>query len=216
MWLLPETKMDHAKPLQLQSPATAVQKNIHVLVGVTGSVAALKLPLLVTELLKIPAVEVRVVTTERAKHFYNPQELPVKVNLYDDAEEWQLWKGRTDPVLHIDLRRWADLMLVAPLDANTLAKMANGICDNLLTCTVRAWDLSKPLLFCPAMNTAMWNHPITARQIEQLKSFGYTEIPCIVKKLVCGDEGLGAMAEVPTILGKVKMILVERGLLAQI
>ncbi|PKU27398.1 phosphopantothenoylcysteine decarboxylase [Limosa lapponica baueri] len=59
----------------------------------------------------------------------------------------------------------------------------------LWTCVIRAWDLSKPLLFCPAMNTAMWEHPITARQVEQLKGFGYTEIPCVVKKLVCGDEG---------------------------
>lgn len=59
----------------------------------------------------------------------------------------------------------------------------------LQTCVIRAWDLSKPLLFCPAMNTAMWEHPITARQVEQLKGFGYTEIPCVVKKLVCGDEG---------------------------
>ncbi|KAL8197117.1 UNVERIFIED_CONTAM: hypothetical protein K2H54_012367 [Gekko kuhli] len=205
--------MNLATPLQPQSPAIAMQKNIHVLVGVTGSVAALKLPLLVMELLKIPGAEVWVVTTERAKHFYNPQELPV--TLYSDADEWELWKGRTDPVLHIDLRRWADLMVVAPLDANTLAKVANGICDNLLTCVVRAWDLSRPLLFCPAMNTAMWEHPITARQIGQLTSFGYTEIPCIVKKLVCGDEGRGAMAEVSTIVEKVKTILVERGLLAQ-
>ncbi|XP_077173433.1 phosphopantothenoylcysteine decarboxylase [Paroedura picta] len=200
-------------PLQPPSPTTATQKNVHVLVGVTGSVAALKLPLLVTELLKIPGVDVQVVTTERAKHFFNPQELPV--TLYGDADEWQLWKGRTDPVLHIELRRWADLMLVAPLDANTLAKIANGICDNLLTCVVRAWDLSKPLLFCPAMNTAMWGHPITAQQVELLKSFGYAEIPCIAKKLVCGDEGLGAMAEVPTIAGEVKTILAERGLLAR-
>uniref|UniRef100_A0A8C2T4K6 Phosphopantothenoylcysteine decarboxylase n=1 Tax=Coturnix japonica TaxID=93934 RepID=A0A8C2T4K6_COTJA len=106
----------------------------------------------------------------------------------------QLWKGRSDPVLHIELRRWADLMVVAPLDANTLAKLANGICDNLLTCVIRAWDLHKPLLFCPAMNTAMWEHPITAQQVEQLKGFGYTEIPCVVKKLVCGDEGLAFLA----------------------
>ncbi|KFV63737.1 Phosphopantothenoylcysteine decarboxylase, partial [Dryobates pubescens] len=172
------------------------QKRYHVLVGVTGSVAALKLPLLVAELLKIPGLEVKVVTTERAKHFYSAQEIPV--TLYSDEDEWQgsslcsapqLWRGRSDPVLHIELRRWADLLLVAPLDANTLAKLASGICDNLLTCVIRAWDRSKPLLFCPAMNTAMWEHPITAQQVEQLKAFGYTEIPCVVKKLVCGDEG---------------------------
>ncbi|KGL83454.1 Phosphopantothenoylcysteine decarboxylase, partial [Tinamus guttatus] len=158
------------------------QKKFHVLVGVTGSV-----PLLVSQLLEIPGLEVKVVTTERAKHFYNAQEIPV--TLYSDEDEWQLWKGRSDPVLHIELRRWADLMVVAPLDANTLAKLANGICDNLLTCVIRAWDLSKPLLFCPAMNTAMWEHPLTAQHREQLKGFGYTEVPCVVKKLVCGDEG---------------------------
>ncbi|KAF7237777.1 Phosphopantothenoylcysteine decarboxylase [Varanus komodoensis] len=193
------------------SPPT--QKNAHILVGVTGSVAALKLPLLVAELLKLPGVEVQVVTTENAKHFYNAGEIPVA--LHSDADEWQMWKGRTDPVLHIDLRRWADLMLVAPLDANTLAKIASGLCDNLLTCVVRAWDLSKPLLFCPAMNTAMWEHPISAQQVRQLKGFGYLEIPCIVKKLVCGDEGRGAMAEVPIIVEKVRAVLLERGLLDQ-
>ncbi|KAM9124497.1 phosphopantothenoylcysteine decarboxylase isoform 3-T6 [Pangshura tecta] len=177
----------HAAPAlreQQPSPQNSLptsQKTYHVLVGVTGSVAALKLPVLVSELLEIPG----------------------------------LWKGRTDPVLHIDLRRWADLMLVAPLDANTLAKIANGICDNLLTCVIRAWDMTKPLLFCPAMNTAMWEHPITAQQVEQLKDFGYTEIPCVVKRLVCGDEGRGAMAEVWTIVEKVKAILSERDLLTQ-
>ncbi|XP_068814153.1 phosphopantothenoylcysteine decarboxylase isoform X2 [Struthio camelus] len=171
------------EPISLPDPqfpsensSSVPQKKYHILVGVTGSVAALKLPLLISQLLEIPG----------------------------------LWKGRSDPVLHIDLRRWADLMLVAPLDANTLAKIANGICDNLLTCVIRAWDLSKPLLFCPAMNTAMWEHPITAQQVEQLKGFGYTEIPCVVKKLVCGDEGRGAMAEVWTIVEKVKRILAER------
>ena len=139
----------------------------------------------------------------------------------------QLWTQRSDPVLHIELRRWADLLVIAPLDANTLGKITNGICDNLLvrtwnycmtaykilcqnsnlshhfpkiitsliricsfqTCVVRAWDISRPLLFCPAMNTAMWLHPITAQQVSRLKEFGYVEIPCIAKKLVCGDEG---------------------------
>ncbi|XP_068459484.1 phosphopantothenoylcysteine decarboxylase isoform X2 [Clinocottus analis] len=135
-----------------------------VLVGVTGSVAALKLPLLVSQLLQIPGVDVRVVTTEHAKHFYNSAEVSVK--LYSDKDEWELWTQRTDPVLHIELRRWADLLVIAPLDANTLGKIANGICDNLLTCVVRAWDTSRPLLFCPAMNTAMWKHPITAQQVK--------------------------------------------------
>ncbi|XP_029951991.1 phosphopantothenoylcysteine decarboxylase [Salarias fasciatus] len=176
-----------------------------VLVGVTGSVAALKLPLLVSQLLQLPGVDVRVVTTEHAKHFYNPAEISVKI--YSDKDEWELWTQRSDPVLHIELRRWADLFVIAPLDANTLGKIASGICDNLLTCVVRAWDTSRPLLFCPAMNTAMWLHPITAQQVSRLKEFGYVEIPCIAKKLVCGDEGKGAMAEVSTIVGVVEQYL---------
>ncbi|XP_074533652.1 phosphopantothenoylcysteine decarboxylase [Halichoeres trimaculatus] len=176
-----------------------------ILVGVTGSVAALKLPLLVSELLQLPGVDVKVVTTEHAKHFYNPEE--VSVQIYSDKDEWELWTQRSDPVLHIELRRWADLLVIAPLDANTLGKIASGICDNLLTCVVRAWDTSRPLLFCPAMNTAMWQHPVTAQQVSRLIEFGYVEIPCISKKLVCGDEGKGAMAEVSTIVSMIKQYL---------
>uniref|UniRef100_A0A3Q2EDS9 Phosphopantothenoylcysteine decarboxylase n=1 Tax=Cyprinodon variegatus TaxID=28743 RepID=A0A3Q2EDS9_CYPVA len=133
-----------------------------VLVGVTGSVAALKLPVLVSELLQLPGVKVRVVTTEHAKHFYNPSDVSVKI--YTDKDEWE-------------------------------------------TCVVRAWDTSRPLLFCPAMNTAMWQHPITDQQVSRLKEFGYVEIPCIAKKLVCGDEGKGAMAEVSTIVSIIRQHL---------
>ncbi|XP_036135518.1 phosphopantothenoylcysteine decarboxylase isoform X2 [Molossus molossus] len=160
-------------------PAAAplVERQFHVLVGVTGSVAALKLPLLVSRLLDIPG----------------------------------MWKCRSDPVLHIDLRRWADLMLVAPLDANTLGKVASGICDNLLTCVIRAWDLRKPLLFCPAMNTAMWEHPITSQQVGQLQAFGYIEIPCVAKKLVCGDKVCFQAESLKVDIGKVWPLL-SRGL----
>ncbi|ROL43289.1 Phosphopantothenoylcysteine decarboxylase [Anabarilius grahami] len=177
-----DSDSDH-KQLELQTNST----KFHVLVGLTGSVAALKAPLLVTQLLEIPGVDVRVVTTDHATHFYDISEVPVCV--YRDKDEWEIWTKRSDPVLHIELRRWADLLVIAPLDANTLGKIASGICDNLLTCVVRAWDTSRPLLFCPAMNTAMWNHPVTAQQVATLKGFGYVEIPCIAKKLVCGEEG---------------------------
>uniref|UniRef100_A0A8D1RM62 Phosphopantothenoylcysteine decarboxylase n=2 Tax=Sus scrofa TaxID=9823 RepID=A0A8D1RM62_PIG len=148
------------------SAAAPLERQFRVLIGVTGSVAALKLPLLVSRLLDIPGLEVAVVTTERAKHFYNPQDVPV--TLYSDADEWE-------------------------------------------TCVIRAWDRSKPLLFCPAMNTAMWEHPLTEQQVCQLKAFGYVEIPCVAKKLVCGDQGLGAMAEVGTIVDKVKEVLFQHG-----
>lgn len=74
------------------------------------------------------------------------------------------------------------------------------MCDNLLTCTARAWDLDKPLFFCPAMNTKMYQHPLTEIQIKQLVSWGYKEIPVIEKTLICGDTGPGAMAEVSSIV----------------
>ncbi|CAJ0968242.1 unnamed protein product [Ranitomeya imitator] len=195
----PEAK---PQPVQIRSEE---EMNHHVLVGVTGSVAALKLPVLVSGLQEIPGVEVQVVTTERAKHFYSIQDIPVPI--YSDDDEWKMWNRRSDPVLHIELRRWADLMILAPLDANTLSQIPLEIFPNLVTCIVRAWDLKKPLLFCPAMNTAMWDHPITTEQIERLRNFGYIEIACIEKTLMCGDKGLGAMAEVGSILDKVVEVL---------
>src|SRR5262245_20486764 len=72
---------------------------------------------------------------------------------------------RDDPVLHIELRRWADLLVIAPLDANTLAKLAYGLSDNLLTCLYRAWDRRRPIVLAPAMNTFMWENPLTDRHL---------------------------------------------------
>ena len=107
-------------------------------------------------------------------------------------------------MLHIELRKWADILLIAPLDANTLAKLSNGICDNLLTCVNRAWDLenisSKPIIICPAMNTFMYKHPLTRQQLNLLNQFGYTLVDSVEKLLMCGDRGMGAMAPVDDIL----------------
>jgi phosphopantothenoylcysteine decarboxylase len=106
-----------------------------------------------------------------------------------------MWKKRGDPVLHIELRKWADSLVVAPLDANTLAKIANGFCDNLVTSLIRAWDQNKLLYFAPAMNTAMWENPLTYQHLKTLKELLlYREIPPIEKELMCGDKGYGAMA----------------------
>ncbi|XP_076103874.1 phosphopantothenoylcysteine decarboxylase-like [Mytilus galloprovincialis] len=177
-----------------------------VLIGCTGSVAAIKVPILVQELVNIDdQLEIKVVATEKALNFFDHKSLQIPV--LTEADEWKDWKTVSDPILHIELRRWADLMVIAPLDANTLAKLTHGICDNLLTCVIRAWDLKRPLLFAPAMNTHMWNHPLTSQQIDKLKSFGYKEIPCIRKKLACGDDGFGAMAEVSTIVTKIMDIV---------
>eukprot|EP00729_Bicosta_minor_P017841 gene17841-30952_t len=179
-----------------------------VLVGVTGSVAAIKLPKLVASLQAAGCGEVAVVSTEHAGHFYS-KDVPAlsQVVWHSDEDEWSTWKKMGDPVLHIELRNWADCFVIAPLDANTLAKLSAGMSDNLLTCVARAWDFSKPILVCPAMNTAMWDHPVTASSLKTLESWGYSQVAPISKTLACGDVGCGAMAEVQTIAAKVAAML---------
>lgn len=181
----------------------ALQQKKRILIGCTGSVATIKLPKLVEYLNENYDVDIRIIVTNRAQHFYSAKDIPSSFTIYTDDNEWNMWSKRGDPVLHIELAKWADVFVIAPLDANTLAKLAHGLCDNLLTCVARAWEIKKPLLFCPAMNTKMWEHPITAKQIESLKEWGYYEVPCISKTLMCGDTGLGAMAEIDTIVAEI-------------
>src|SRR6516225_9087868 len=152
-----------------------------VLLGVTGSVAAIRTPALY-EMLKQARHQVKVVATQAAVYFFDPAVLDpadptwpqrnLDVVVLDEDE----WPGRSagqryqrdEPVLHIELRRWADLLLIAPLDANTLAKLASGLADNCLTCIWRAWDPARPAVLAPAMNTLMWEHPLTIRHLRQL------------------------------------------------
>lgn len=194
-----------------------------IIVAATGSVAAVRLPALCGSLVD-QGHELRVVVTEPALYFFDPADLPSTAKLHRDADEWPAGRyERGDEVLHIELRRWADLLIVAPLDANTLAKFALGLCDNLLTCLYRAWDDERPRILAPAMNTLMWNKPATARHLGAIWSdaTGRTlpedwcldtverwfaadsRAPILVppqsKRLACGDVGVGAMAEVSAI-----------------
>ncbi|XP_017772869.1 PREDICTED: phosphopantothenoylcysteine decarboxylase [Nicrophorus vespilloides] len=181
---------------------------VKILLGCTGSVATIKVLNIIENLLNsVNDVEIKLIVTQNSMHFFNVHEVPKEVKVFKDEDEWSAWKQRGDPVVHIELGKWADLFLIAPLDANTLAKMANGLCDNLLTSTIRAWEMSKPLIFCPAMNTKMYNHPLTESQINILTNWGYYMVPVIEKTLICGDTGLGAMAEVATIVEYVKDII---------
>jgi phosphopantothenoylcysteine decarboxylase len=142
----------------------------NILVGVTGSVASIKLGLLVTELKHLG--EVRVVSTNCAEHFWGNLDLPSDVRVYRDRDEWSVWQKMGDEVLHIELRRWASVFVVAPLDANSLAKLAHGQCDNLLTCVARCWDVAKgTMIVAPAMNTLMWTHPATTQSLDVLQSW---------------------------------------------
>lgn len=108
-------------------------------------------------------------------------------------------------VLHVELARWADILLFAPLSANSLAKLALGLCDNLVTLLARCWPVgSKPLLLAPAMNTMMWEHPVTRGQLATLEAFGARVIPPVVKLLACGDRGVGAMSPVDAVVESVQ------------
>jgi len=175
-----------------------------ILLGVTGSVAGVLTKKLV-DALQDSGHEVRVVLTRSAEYFVPRKCLYVPV--YDETDEWPKERyEKGDEVLHITLRDWADILLIAPLTANTLAKLALGQSDNLLTCIFLAWDKSKPILLAPAMNTKMWEHPATQRNLTSLKvdlvEAGYTlrVLDPIAKKLACGEEGLGAMADISTIV----------------
>ena len=175
----------------------------NVLLCLTGSVASIKAEQLISSLRSSCAVNVRVVASQRALHFVRCQQQQEQEKLsavmYSDDDEWSSWKARGDPVLHITLRRWADVLVIAPLSANTLAKLAAGLADNLVTCVARAWDFRRPVVVAPAMNTAMWEHPHTAKHLDELQALGMHIVPPATKRLVCGDTGIGAMAEVETI-----------------
>ncbi|KAL1950439.1 hypothetical protein VTO73DRAFT_5563 [Trametes versicolor] len=173
--------------------------NTHVLLITTGSVASIKAPLIVAELLAHESVKVEVVATEASLSFYSPEEIEkTGVRVWRNKNEWGTYGEYTigDPILHIELRRWADIVLIAPCSANTLSKIANGLCDNLATSLLRALAPTTPTYVFPAMNTLMYEHPLTERHLQTIKDIiGYSVVGPIGKKLACGDVGLGAMTE---------------------
>lgn len=200
----------------------------HILLAASGSVATIKLPLIAAALSGYTDVSTRIVITQNARNFLQgqAQEQPFLESLtgikgvdgiYYDSDEWSKPWVRGDKILHIELRRWAHLLLVAPLSANTMAKMANGISDNLLLSVIRAWDTTglvdmrkKYIMIAPAMNTAMWRHPITNKQLKNIKQ-DWTDgeessvviLKPIEKELACGDTGDGAMMDWKQIVGHI-------------
>lgn len=185
----------------------------NIILGVTASVAAIKTKQLAEQLSQF--ANVRIVTTQHAEYFFHADLFALEqmnIPIFRDSDEWPPLAGPYplgDPILHIEMRRWADGILVAPLAANSLAKVANGFCDNLLTSIIRAWDWQKPIMLCPAMNTFMWDNKPTADQISTLQSWGADIIAPVEKKLACNDIGMGAMAHVEDIVQFVKQRLAK-------
>jgi phosphopantothenoylcysteine decarboxylase len=212
----------------------------HLLLAASGSVATIKIPNILHALSHHSNLSIRLILTSSASNFLAGQsaEQPRFETLrriknvdgvYLDEQEWHHpWK-RGNGILHIELRRWAHMLVIAPLSANTLAKITGGFSDNLLTSVVRAWDamglleessqegsgqprLKKRIVVAPAMNTAMWRHPVSKKQIKVLEEdWGICEESVDLhgdenegwfevlrpqeKELACGDVGDGAMRD---------------------
>jgi phosphopantothenoylcysteine decarboxylase len=201
--------------MALESRESTRWRRGHVLFCLSGSVASIKALEIAQGLAQF--ANVVVVPTKAASHFISLDALRgiEGVDVFFDEDEWNNWHKLKDPVLHIELRKWADVIVVAPLSANTLAKLANGLSDNLLTCIARAWDFKFPFLVAPAMNTMMWEHPFTARHLKELESLGVSVIPPIPKLLACGDIGNGALANVGDIVAAVRKALKDLAKLQQ-
>ncbi|KAH9936590.1 flavoprotein [Fomitopsis serialis] len=171
----------------------------HVLLITTGSVASIKAPLIVTELKSFENVKVEVVSTKASLSFFDVGAIErAGARVWRDEDEWAADGGYKigDPILHIELRRWADIVLIAPCSANTIAKIAHGICDNLATSLLRALAPTTPTYVFPAMNTLMYEHPLTGEHLRIIREvIEYQVVGPVGKTLACGDVGVGAMAE---------------------
>ena len=171
-------------------------KGKHILIGVTAGIAAYKIPHLVRLLVKEQA-SVKVIMTEDAEAFVTPLTLSVlskeKVYTAFQSQEHE-WHS------HVALAQWADVFVIAPATANTLAKMSHGICDNLLLATYLSAKC--PVFFAPAMDLDMYAHPTTKNNIALLQSFGNLLIPSEFGELASGLIGEGRMAEPETIVAQ--------------
>ncbi|EPQ51087.1 flavo protein [Gloeophyllum trabeum ATCC 11539] len=174
-----------------------VEGDTHILLITTGSVASIKAPLIVSELLRYENVKVEVVSTKSSLAFFDAGEIEkAGSRVWTDEDEWAGGFRIGDPILHIELRRWADVVLIAPCSANTLSKIAHGLCDNLVTSLLRALAPTTPTYVFPAMNTLMYEHPLTAEHLRVVREVvKYQVVGPIGKTLACGDVGLGAMTE---------------------
>lgn len=232
-------------------------KKFHILLACTGSVATIKVPMIIDKLFQLfgsNKISVQLVATKYACHFLKGLKIHKDVKIWRDEDVWtnlrewdananttttpttseQAVKKQKSPydkmLLNNELRKWADIMLIAPLSANTLAKMANGLADNLLTSIVRTWGptggsgpncVKKPILIAPAMNTYMYTHPLTSKHLKILslpeEGFGMEVLKPVEKVLVCGDIGMGGMREwldiVDQLKRKIKTLVAEKAAL---
>ena len=168
-------------------------ENKKIIIGITGGIAAYKINYLVRDFVKAGA-EVRIVMTKPTEDFVSPLTLStlsrnkVYTDFYDENKTWNN---------HVELALWADVMLIAPCTANTLAKIANGICDNFLMAVYMSAKC--PVIIAPAMDLDMYAHPAVTRNLIIIESFGHKIIPAEYGELASGLIGQGRLAEPETI-----------------
>ena len=170
-----------------------------IILGVTGSIAAYKAADIANTLTK-QGVSVHVIMTKSACELITPLTFQTLTKNKVHTDMFDEYKP--SEVQHISLAKQADLMLVAPATANFLAKAAAGISDDMLTTVLTAF-INKPVIVCPAMNTMMYENPITQRNIQTLKELGFTFVEPREAMLACGDLGKGALASIDDILDAV-------------
>ncbi|MBR1785220.1 MAG: bifunctional phosphopantothenoylcysteine decarboxylase/phosphopantothenate--cysteine ligase CoaBC [Bacteroidales bacterium] len=175
---------------------------MHVVVGITGGIAAYKAPEVVRQLVKM-GHEVRCAATEHALRFVARCSLETvsAAPLYCD-----LFEGNRHSTEHISIKDWADLVVVAPATANCLGKLASGIADDALSTLLLAVDPRRVLL-APAMNSQMWAHPAVQRNVAMLRGWGVGMVGPDEGQLACGTEGRGRMAEPSAIVAEADRML---------
>ena len=180
----------------------------HIVVGVTGGIAAFKACQLVSNLTK--KYEVQVIMTQNATNFIHPftfETLTGKKCLIDTFD-----RNFSYEVEHISVAKWADVFVVAPATANVIAKFAHGICDDMLTTTFLA--CKAPKIIAPAMNTNMYDNPITQENMAKLRALGMHLVDAASGLLACGDTGKGKMADIDVIEEAIEMALCKEKPLA--
>lgn len=183
----------------------SILKDKNILLGITAGIAAYKSASLVRLFIKAGA-DVKVVMTPASKDFVTPLTLstlsknPVYASFVD--EDTEVWNN------HVDLGLWADYFIIAPATANTMAKMANGVCDNILLATYLSAKC--PVYFAPAMDLDMYAHESTKTSFEKLTSFGNTMIPAGTGELASGLVGEGRMAEPEDIIAFVENDILDQ------
>ncbi|MEM8603932.1 MAG: bifunctional phosphopantothenoylcysteine decarboxylase/phosphopantothenate--cysteine ligase CoaBC [Cyanobacteria bacterium P01_H01_bin.121] len=190
------------------SLATSIWPERRILLGITGGIAAYKICEIASSLAKAGAL-VRPILTSGAQQFITPLTFSTLCRhaAYTDNE---FWSGQQARPLHIELGEWAELILIAPLTANTLGKLAFGLADNLLTNTVLASTC--PILLAPAMNTDMWEQPVVQENWNKLRSQPrYQTLTPSAGRLACDRVGQGRLPEPETILAALASLLHTRG-----